>query len=487
MIKPVSIIAAALLAAAPVMAQKALYVKQGETVTRYNFGVAEDLKFGNNGKSLTVTGYNETIDLDGVDWISFNAPVDPYSVTPAAQKQKLIEIGEALNAKLDVNDHANISDMTNAFADYTDYEVPDAYIEPEHRTAPRRMMQSLGKLASGNLASIRTVASSVLDIYRMETFTGVYEPDNYTESWKRTGSSDGVELRFKGPKGTYSVKAVGSPDEWSESRDEVEVHIPETVTATFSLNGSAIASVTVGSHLDTDAHKGAFASKYEANGYTLTELMDVTDDRMVTETTLTVNGQQLITTLTTLYGDQLADADQWEEDADAVYDNEDDPSPISRHFRYATTSTDIMGLMQVRGRVSSLARIIDKLCEDSEYDDEPKEWWNADRSVLFSTWENIEVLEAQAQHLNDYSDITVYYDGTPVRQAYLAFDVNEDDDNYEYWTGSYYERHLWYELVPVLAFPDGTTYKFDDYFTVGFGSLISDYEDLIDNFRNLFN
>ena len=46
---------------------QALYVKQGETVTKYNFGVARDLNFSNNGKTLTITGYRDVIDLDKVD------------------------------------------------------------------------------------------------------------------------------------------------------------------------------------------------------------------------------------------------------------------------------------------------------------------------------------------------------------------------------------------------------------------------------------
>ena len=46
---------------------KAVYVKQGDTYTKYNFGVAGDLQFSNGGKTLTITGYSEVIDLDNID------------------------------------------------------------------------------------------------------------------------------------------------------------------------------------------------------------------------------------------------------------------------------------------------------------------------------------------------------------------------------------------------------------------------------------
>lgn len=65
---------------------KAVYVKQGDTYTKYNFGVAGDLRFSNVGKTLTITGYSETIDLDKIDYITFTAPVQ-QSLTPSEHKK----------------------------------------------------------------------------------------------------------------------------------------------------------------------------------------------------------------------------------------------------------------------------------------------------------------------------------------------------------------------------------------------------------------
>ena len=57
------------LAANAITFPQALYVKKGDVYTKYNFGVAGDLKFGNGGHTLSITGYEEIINLDEIDYI----------------------------------------------------------------------------------------------------------------------------------------------------------------------------------------------------------------------------------------------------------------------------------------------------------------------------------------------------------------------------------------------------------------------------------
>ncbi len=52
---------------------KAFYVVKGDSYTKYNFGVAGDLKFSADGKTLSVTGYDDAIILDEIDYITFTA------------------------------------------------------------------------------------------------------------------------------------------------------------------------------------------------------------------------------------------------------------------------------------------------------------------------------------------------------------------------------------------------------------------------------
>ena len=108
-------LAAALTVAGAMAFPKALYVKKGNEVQKYNFGVAEDLVFSNGGRTLTITGYDEAINLDNIDYITFTAPVDETAITPNAQKDKLIQIGEKLNSIIDINELAEIVRMYDCF------------------------------------------------------------------------------------------------------------------------------------------------------------------------------------------------------------------------------------------------------------------------------------------------------------------------------------------------------------------------------------
>ncbi|MDE6041009.1 MAG: hypothetical protein K2F99_05475, partial [Muribaculaceae bacterium] len=96
--------------------QRAFYVKQGDSFTKFNFGVASDLVFSNGGKTLTVTGYKESIDLEKIDYITFTPEVDEVGLTPTAQKEKMIQIGEAVNAVTDLNKVADLLVMIDGFS-----------------------------------------------------------------------------------------------------------------------------------------------------------------------------------------------------------------------------------------------------------------------------------------------------------------------------------------------------------------------------------
>ena len=43
------------------------------------------------------------------------------------------------------------------------------------------------------------------------------------------------------------------------------------------------------------------------------------------------------------------------------------------------------------------------------------------------------------------------------------------------------------EVVPVIAFPDGTTYEFEEYFETGFDGVASVFENLVDSYYRLWN
>ena len=103
--------AAVALCAAPAAAlPKAFYVKQGDKITKYNFGVAENLVFSDNGHTLSVRGYGQSVNLDEIDYISFTAPL-AEALTPSEQKERMVKIGTKAYSAFDINDQADVLRM----------------------------------------------------------------------------------------------------------------------------------------------------------------------------------------------------------------------------------------------------------------------------------------------------------------------------------------------------------------------------------------
>ena len=94
---------------------QAVYVVKNNSFTKYNFGVAEDMVFFENGTKLCIKGYNDIIDLNDIDYITFEMPFLEGTLTPNEQKEKMLTIGQEAAEKIDPNLNAELLRMQNVF------------------------------------------------------------------------------------------------------------------------------------------------------------------------------------------------------------------------------------------------------------------------------------------------------------------------------------------------------------------------------------
>ena len=83
--------------------------------------------------------------------------------------------------------------------------------------------------------------------------------------------------------------------------------------------------------------------------------------------------------------------------------------------------------------------------------------------------ENDNQAERALDNINNYFELGLYYDMTSSLQAEIVMDyfVEEDD----------YYGDTWYELEPIIVFPDGSKYAFYEYFDEdSFTGLESSFE-----------
>lgn len=494
---------------------QAIYVKTGDIVTRYNFGVAGDLNFSPDGKTLHISGYDETIDLTKIDCITFSAPVSS-GLTPSQQKQKLIEIGEHINNSVDVNDQRDLLIMIEEFnKNYSGFELDIDTFDPNHAPhdtdfSPARslsgLLSEIGKLAAGNPASVRSVQSKATEFYKMSDFYGVYKANIRTETWDRTGNSDHLEFTFPAADGywyTVSLNDVTTSQPWLE--ENIEVNVPDRVIAVGKKGDSELFSIT----MDTKADKENLIIDLEcyikAGSYNCSQSVNIHNSYITERTVVNAKGIKLVDASSRINGAALLDYDAWKEEIDnATTDDEwynpvtgryqytygDLDDKIAAHFYNAVSTVDVLGELQVRAKASMFSKwvtdfedyrkIVD--ARDGEY---AKVDTDNNRRVKTYYYNIPEDFSTILQTINNYSDASFFYDGTQLTQGYLAWDLDEWVDEYQGYDG-YKRKEIEYTPMPFLVFPDQTSFSITDFFNeVDFTRLINDYEDIIDTYMRV--
>ena len=439
-------------------APQALFVKKGDTYTKYNFGVAGDLKFTDNGHRLQISGYNDIIDLDDIDCISFNAPTGVGTLTPYAQKQKMIEIGEAVNDLINLKSIGDLLRMEDAFfnrhysGDKTfyppsGYDVPEEYWNVhKEATAAMRALSPIGK---GNPAAVRTLRAKAIDLYKASDYFGVYVADQAREEWVKASDADYLEIQYKGYDGTnYSLRLDCSQESSKWETEDFMGEMPQRMTLTFKVNSIKIADMTVTSRLVKDESID-IETVFNASGYKVTSVMAVTD-RLITDTLkVYVNGKESITATSRINGVNLVKYDIIKDDikeASHYHDADgnccgDDPEALIAHFHRAQSDVDVLGMLQVKARALDFPRLYDmtRYLPDEVYEREGTRVIsvNSDGSVITVSYDEEEEVKQQEDilgYLENYADVQFFYDGKPTMQGFLTFDIDEYDwENTEYW------------------------------------------------------
>lgn len=502
---------------------KALYVKKGDTYLKYNFGVAGDLKFSNGGKTLTITGYSEAIDLTAIDYITFSAPIDDNALTPSAQKEKLIEIGQDLYSKTKCSDHAAVLVMVDRFCNiYSDYYVPDEYYDVHSNadathSAPRltqKLLTALGQCVNGEGAAIRSIKRAGVELYRLDDYYGVYQANTSTERWEKIADADYMEIRFPAADmDYYKVKMVASGNvmHWDES--DFAADIPARLDLTFVKGNTTLCSA----YITFDVEKGMKLNShvhFVSNNLVVDNDMRTDNGALTDDVVVTINNQKIVNAHSVLHGLNLLDYEDWKADMEEGVDdmvlmhddfrNEDFyhydytyDNIAAERFSYGTSEADILdGRLQVRGKVSQIGKLYDKVDEGEHRIGDAYIEENGGRNRTYY-WDSKELIESKISHLNNYSDISFYYDGTSQMQGFLAWDLDEeieDWSNYEdyewdpetqshvkTWEGL--ARNAYYDKMPMLVFPDLTSYAIEDYFNNrNFRRLVDDYDAIIDDY-----
>lgn len=458
---------------------KALYVKKGDSFTKFNFGVAADLKFSEDGRYLNITGYNESIDLNEIDYITFTAPVSTTALTPDQQKERLITVSDKVNQMVDPEKEADIINIiTDFLADGGEEETSQGWIWhkpvsefgwPEgfwsEKTAPQAvtgLLKAAQSAAGLDLNSGAPLLSSMLKVYRFADYTGVFGANHTSQQWEKTNDVDYLELRYLRYKssagGYYAVRLEASDDYWSLDTSDFNSRIPRKLTLSFLRTGNKVGTVTIdfdilqNDHINADIH-------FKGNVVEAKTSIKINDSAIEAKALSYIDGKYLNDSYMKVDGFGFMDYDQMKEDYKAAQDTEDpdtwqiiegDIERLSRHFYKVQAETDVINELQGYGYLFDFKDYIntsDKAgeelhSEEFTYPDGytttywPYYYIGMENGIIDLSRSKEDDYTALSNYLNRKSDIQFAYDKSGNTQGFATWEVTDDPEEYTVSTNS---------------------------------------------------
>lgn len=466
-------LAAAVVAVGCYAFPKALYVKKGDTFTKFNFGVAEDLKFSEDGNYLNITGYNETIDLNTIDYITFTAPVSTTALTPDEQKERLISIADKVNTMAVPEKEADmIGLMGDFFIDGGEEETAGEWIwyhpvceyswpagfwgeNNADKKAVSNLMKAVRSAVNLDCNMGAPLMAAALKLYRFADYTGVFTANHAQQQWVKTADADYLELRYlrrENPmfSGYYAVRLEASDDYWTFDTSDFKSEVPRKLTLTFWKNTTQIATTTIDfdiaqdQHIYADIHFMGNVAEAKVN-------IKITDDVLESKALSYIEGKYLNDSYSKMDCYGLMDYDMMKADYNAAKDYEDpntgeeiegDHERLNRHFLKMAAETDVINELQGYGYLFDYKNFRSAAEKADEYL-EGEEFVYPDGYVGYAwprynlSYENgiLNFADSkEADHtnysnlLNRKADIQFAYDKTGVTQGFVTWEVQDETE-----------------------------------------------------------
>jgi hypothetical protein len=448
--KPILTLAALATIATASADQRAFYVKKGDSYTKYNYGVAENIKFLNDGHTMLVEGYDETVNLDSIDYITTNPPITT-TLTSAAHKQKLEDIGREALAMVNLNDNSDCLKMIHAFFDCEDehhapceFDIDQSYYDVHNEF--RSIMKAFSRFAKGDADAVRSLKSAVVNTYRFEDYNGIYTANSDTETWDKT-ESDHFEIRFKGYDNedfAVSLTASTATDKWVSRH--FDIRFPSTIDIEFRNGKTVIAKGKLTTSLVQDS-RIYMTFVFDANNYVVNNVLEVLNTTINDKVTATINGKYLCENTMELKGKNLLVYDEMYDafkESMHYHDENDeccgeDPHLLFSHLTRAKFNFDLLGKLQIKGKANGFTKIYDTLDEDYDIyhrvDLGNDQYIYGDKIIRQKgneytvSSEEKDIAMREAQTAANYFDCYFHYDGGNNAEGYVTIDVTEDYEN----------------------------------------------------------
>lgn len=371
----------------------------------------------------------------------------PSTLTPGEHKAKLEDIAVEFIGYVDLADFEDILDTIYCLSEYLGYEEEFAYNE----------------LAMGikNLSPIhfQRFATRALDEIILDINDPEYNPlAGYVYEWngdeweESEGDSHKIVVKWDDAVATASWGET-TRQEWTfrEFETKAVVYVPNNLTFSLKIDNKEHLNIVAKPNI-TDSKTLAPSVEVSLNGGYLISASVKADSRgLETHSSIKKGNKTLLNANTVVAINDFTDIDNWFKTEGEYFADQ---------IKSGKVQIDILNLSIVgAGDFKDLLTDIDEILEDL-YDDE----YDAER------WRR--KMEDVCDLVNEKVKLVIAYNDTDEKVADIVLQVSRDDKDYY--------------VEPILLFPDGSKYAFENYFTeTAFGDLIDAIEELADDFEDM--
>ena len=431
------------------------------------------------------------------DPITPQEPSQNEGMTPLQQKERLDVIAKEFMNQTPASDFQSIANLYNYVSDtYTDNYDWDT-VGDWASDIFELLKESLGttnkEQDKGSWGEHNYIYTNYKAVLMASNFTGHFTANN--NKWTLSKADD-LQFIFKDQNGKECVLKletsgnvkkvyVGNVDDWVRyessydndyyigndyyDRTQLTIGVPENVVVTLTQGGSQVVKTTVKVNLGSISNERFDISKNELTATTLVELnngykFNVSqvaysgNSKASANFEMSKNGTSLAVVA---FSSDLSGIPSC--NVDAFTSSEiDDINFDNANMKNAYVKLDILGKLQIQGKLSDVRKYVDYLESANDNEDNEK---------------NFKSYITQA---NSLLDLNLFYDGKAVKQASVKFEpfAGESWGGYQYW-----------DAEPVLYFYDGSSYStFEAFFNdKDFKSVIDTFKGLADKYATLIN
>lgn len=377
----------------------------------------------------------------------------PSTLTPGEHKAKLEDIAVEFIGYVDLADFEEILDALYCLTEYLEYDEEDWYGDEYAYNELALGIKNLSPIHFQRFAT-RALEEVIIDINDPEynPLAGyVYEWNG--DEWEESkGQSHTIVIKWDDAVATASWGET-TRQEWTfrEFETKAVVYVPNSLTFSLKIDNKEYLNIVAKPNI-TDSKTLAPSVEVSLNGGYLISASVKADSRgLETHSSIKKGNKTLLNANTVVAINDFTDIDNWLKTEGEYFADQ---------IKSGKVQIDILNLSIVgAGDFKDLLTDIDEITEGLYGDEYDAERWRRK-------------MEDVCDLVNEKVKLIIAYNDTDEKVADIILQVSRDDDDYY--------------VEPILLFPDGSKYAFENYFTeTAFGDLIDAIEELADDFEDM--